>query len=44
MSKKNVLTILGSPHTNGATAAMLNLAVQFNYTKKLIYGKIVAKW
>ena len=27
MSEKNVLAILGSPHTNGTTAAMLNLAV-----------------
>lgn len=27
MSEKNVLAILGSPHTNGMTAAMLNLAV-----------------
>lgn len=28
MSKKNVLAILGSPHTNGTTAAMLHLAIQ----------------
>lgn len=27
MNEKNVLAILGSPHTNGTTAAMLNLAV-----------------
>ena len=27
MSEKNALAILGSPHTNGTTAAMLNLAV-----------------
>lgn len=27
MIEKNVLAILGSPHTNGTTAAMLNLAV-----------------
>ena len=27
MSEKNVLAILGSPHINGTTAAMLNLAV-----------------
>lgn len=27
MSEKNVLAILGSPHENGTTAAMLNLAV-----------------
>lgn len=27
MSDKNVLAILGSPHTNGMTAAMLNLAI-----------------
>lgn len=27
MSEKNVLAILGSPHTNGTTAAMLNLAI-----------------
>lgn len=28
MSEKNVLAILGSPHTDGMTAAMLNFAVQ----------------
>ena len=27
MREKNVLAILGSPHENGTTAAMLNLAV-----------------
>ncbi len=27
MNEKNMLAILGSPHTNGTTAAMLNLAV-----------------
>ena len=27
MSEKNALAILGSPHTNGTTAAMLNFAV-----------------
>lgn len=27
MSEKNVLAILGSPHTNGTTAAMLNVAI-----------------
>lgn len=27
MSKKNVLAILGSPHVNGTTATMLNLAI-----------------
>ena len=27
MSKKNALAILGSPHTNKTTAAMLNFAV-----------------
>ncbi len=27
MNEKNVLAILGSPHTNGTTAVMLNLAV-----------------
>lgn len=27
MNEKNVFAILGSPHTNGTTAAMLNLAV-----------------
>ena len=28
MREKNVLAILGSPHTNGTTAAMLDLAVK----------------
>lgn len=28
MSEKNVLAVLGSPHTNGTTATMLNFAVQ----------------
>ncbi len=27
MNRKNVLAILGSPHTNGTTAAMLDLAI-----------------
>ena len=27
MSEKNALAILGSPHTNGTTAAMLNFAL-----------------
>lgn len=28
MHEKNILAILGSPHTNGTTAAMLDLAVK----------------
>lgn len=45
MNEKNMLAILGSPHTNGTTAAMLNLAVhkaeQIGYavTKINLYEK-----
>lgn len=45
MSEKNALAILGSPHTNGTTAAMLNFAVhkaeQAGYvvTKIILYEK-----
>ena len=45
MSEKNALTILGSPHTNGTTAAMLNFAVHkaeqagYAVTKITLYEK-----
>ena len=45
MNEKNVLAILGSPHTNGTTAAMLNLAVHkaeqagYAVTKITLYEK-----
>ncbi|MCI8338405.1 MAG: flavodoxin family protein, partial [Lachnospiraceae bacterium] len=45
MNEKNVLAILGSPHTNGTTAAMLNLAVhkaeqaRYAVTKINLYEK-----
>jgi len=45
MMKKNVLAILGSPHINGITAAMLNCAIQkaeesgYNVTKINLYEK-----
>ncbi len=45
MSEKNALAILGSPHTNGTTAAMLNFAVHkaeqagYAVTKITLYEK-----
>ena len=46
MSEKNALAILGSPHTNGTTAAMLNFAVHkaeqagYAVTKITLYKRI----
>ena len=48
MNEKNVLAILGSPHTNGTTAAMLNLAVHkaeqagYAVTKINLYEKDIS--
>lgn len=48
MNEKNVLAILGSPHTNGTTAAMLNLAVHkaeqagYAVTKINLYEKTLS--
>ena len=48
MNEKNVLAILGSPHTNGTTAAMLNLAVHkaeqagYAVTKINLYEKVLS--
>lgn len=45
MNEKNVLAILGSPHINGITAAMLNCAIHrvkkigYNVTKINLYEK-----